>query len=62
MPWSRTRSSPRRSGDHVYSHYLEAKREEWAEYPMQITGGSWTLPRGLLAARPDSRGTRLLGL
>ncbi len=34
-------------GDHVYSHYLEAKREEWAEYSQQITG--WELDRYLEA-------------
>ena len=34
-------------GDHVFSHYLEAKKEEWAEYSSQIT--NWELDRYLEA-------------
>jgi glutamine synthetase len=34
-------------GDHVYTHYLEAKKEEWAEYSSQIT--KWELERYLEA-------------
>ena len=34
-------------GDHVYSHYLEAKREEWDAYNMQIS--QWELDRYLEA-------------
>jgi glutamine synthetase len=34
-------------GEHVYSHYLEAKREEWESYNMQIT--QWELDRYLEA-------------
>jgi glutamine synthetase len=32
-------------GDHVYSHYIEAKREEWDSYQTQIT--QWELDRYL---------------
>ena len=39
-------------GDHVYSHYLEAKREEWDEYnTADHRLGARPLPRGLLAER-----------
>jgi glutamine synthetase len=34
-------------GDHVYSHYIEAKKEEWEEYSSQIT--NWELDRYLEA-------------
>jgi glutamine synthetase len=34
-------------GDHVFSHYIEAKREEWDSYNMQIT--QWELDRYLEA-------------
>ena len=34
-------------GNHVFSHYLEAKREEWQSYNMQIT--QWELDRYLEA-------------
>ena len=34
-------------GDHVFTHYVEAKREEWAEYNEQIT--EWELDRYLEA-------------
>jgi len=34
-------------GDHVFSHYIEAKREEWDEYRMQVT--DWELDRYLEA-------------
>jgi glutamine synthetase len=34
-------------GDHVYSHYLEAKREEWLEYKTQVT--EWERDRYLEA-------------
>ena len=34
-------------GDHVYTRYLEAKREEWASYKQQIT--QWELDRYLEA-------------
>ena len=34
-------------GDHVFSHYLEAKRDEWDEYRTQVTG--WELDRYLEA-------------
>jgi glutamine synthetase len=34
-------------GDHVYNHYLEAKREEWEEYKTQVT--EWELNRYLEA-------------
>ena len=32
-------------GEHVFSHYVEAKREEWEAYQMQIT--QWELDRYL---------------
>ena len=34
-------------GDHVYSHYIEAKREEWLEYKTQVT--EWERDRYLEA-------------
>jgi glutamine synthetase len=34
-------------GDHVFSHYIDAKREEWDEYRMQVT--QWELDRYLEA-------------
>ena len=34
-------------GDHVYTHYLEAKREEWSEYKTQVT--EWERDRYLEA-------------
>jgi glutamine synthetase len=34
-------------GDHVFSHYVEAKREEWDEYRTQVSG--WELDRYLEA-------------
>jgi glutamine synthetase len=34
-------------GDHVFTHYVDAKREEWAEYNNQIT--QWELDRYLEA-------------
>jgi glutamine synthetase len=34
-------------GDHVYNHYLEAKREEWLEYKTQVT--EWERDRYLEA-------------
>ena len=34
-------------GDHVFTHYVEAKREEWDEYRMQVT--DWEVDRYLEA-------------
>ena len=32
-------------GDHVFSHFLEAKRDEWDEYRTQVT--DWEVDRYL---------------
>jgi glutamine synthetase len=34
-------------GDHVFERFVEAKREEWNEYRMQVTG--WETERYLEA-------------
>ena len=45
--WRRIASSPRRSGEHVFERFVEAKTEEWDEYRMQVT--AWEVERYLEA-------------
>ena len=54
-------------GDHVLSHYVEAKREEWNEYRTQVT--QWEIDRyletfspGASTRRPRLRGISVTGV
>jgi glutamine synthetase len=42
---SETRSSGAALGDHVFGHYVEAKRAEWDEYRTQVS--DWEVDRYL---------------
>ena len=41
----RTRSSRAALGEHVFRHYIEAKREEWDDYRTQVS--AWEVDRYL---------------
>ena len=47
MPWPRLKICPaelvlRALGEHMFNRYVEIKRQEWDDYRVQVTSGSWT--------------------
>ena len=45
MSWRRTNWFARRVGDHIFNHFVEAKREEWFDYIRQVS--PWEVDRYL---------------
>ena len=45
MSLRRTRSCSETLGEHIFNHFLEAKREEWADYIRHVS--PWEMDRYL---------------